>query len=256
MSPCLLAIALPALQNATDAAPNAAKGMLDPNQMTLMLVILVSLALAPFLLSMITSFAKLVIVGGLLRQALGTQQTPPTSVLTGIALILTIHIMAPVAAIGYQRYNERIQVPENKDKNIEVGLTAGREVVEEFLDKHSTEANRQLFRDLRARLGGTDAVIQATADPAARTTITQWLDLLTIHAPAFLLSELTEAFQIGFLLLVPFLVIELVVSNILIALGMMMMNPQVITLPLKLLLFVLVDGWRLILEGLVQGYVS
>lgn len=233
----------------------AESGGLDPTQLTTMMVVLVSLALAPFLLSMITSFAKLVIVGGLLRQALGTQQTPPTSVLTGIALILTIHIMAPVGASGYQRYQERMALPENAGLEIGVGLTAGREVVQEFLDKHSSEANRQLFVDLRARLGGTDAIATA-AGAEARTTIEPWLDLFTVRAPAFLLSELTEAFQIGFLLLVPFLVIELIVSNILLALGMMMMNPQVITLPLKLLLFVLVDGWRLILEGLVQGYVT
>jgi type III secretion protein R len=230
-------------------------GALDPAQMTTLVVVLVSLALAPFLLSMITAFAKLVIVGGLLRQALGTQQTPPTSVLTGIALILTLHIMAPVAANGYQRYQQRMTDAANEGQQIQVGLGAGREVVGEFLDRHSSDANRQLFRDLRTRLGGTDAIATAGGD-AARSTIEPWLDLFTINAPAFLLSELTEAFQIGFLLLVPFLVIELIVSNILMAMGMMMMNPQVITLPLKLLLFVLVDGWRLILEGLVQGYVT
>lgn len=227
----------------------------DTNSFSQMIAILVALALAPFLLSMITAFAKLVIVGGLLRQALGTQQTPPSSVITGIALVLTIHIMAPVAERGYREYVAQTANAPAGQVQVGTALDVARRVVGEFLDKHSSPENRQLFVDLKTRLGSADTSPLPGTGPLTEQ-VNAWAQLLTIQAPAFLLSELTEAFQIGFLLLVPFLVIELVVSNILLALGMMMMNPQVITLPLKLLLFVLVDGWRLILEGLVQGYVS
>ena len=108
-----------------------------------------------------------------------------------------------------------------------------------------------MFQRLRQRLSGSDDLAEGASE-----TFRRWIHVMTVLAPAFLLTELTEAFQIGFLLLIPFLIIELVVSNIMLALGMMMMNPQVITLPLKLLLFVLVDGWTLILEGIVTGYTA
>lgn len=248
----------PILAQAGGAEPVFGGG--DVN-LVVMLALLVAMALAPFLLSMVTSFAKLVIVGGLLRQGLGTQQVPPTSVITGLALILTIHIMSPVARQAYDAYQAReaaIADPEQPteaekslimSRRLESGFIAASTALHAFLEKHAHAENVQLFEGLRLRLsGGVD--VAAGAQEVWRG----WIQLMTILAPAFLLSELTEAFQIGFLLLVPFLIIELVVSNIMLALGMMMMNPQVITLPLKLLLFVLIDGWRLILEGIVIGY--
>lgn len=206
--------------------------------------ILLVLALAPFLLTMITSFAKIVIVGGILRQALGMQQIPPNTVITGLALILTLHIMSPVVTGAYQ------DLETNGDYTTEGYVSAIEPRLRGFLEKHSDPRNVALFNALRRRLGTVDESPAAGENPALQPLI----ETLTVVAPAFVLTELTEAFQIGFLLFIPFLVLDLVVSNILLAMGMQMLSPITISLPLKILLFVLIDGWRLIVQGLVLGY--
>jgi len=221
--------------------------------------ILAALAIIPFVLTMVTSFAKLVIVFGLIRQALGTPQIPPNVVITGLSLILTVHVMYPRAEEAIARY-ESLPAPAEEASFGTVGraMEAAEGPMTDFLERNSTERNRALFRNLRTRLrdGGGDDEIRDAAERAgmAPEAVQRAVDTLTVLAPAFVLTELTEAFQIGFLIFVPFLIIDLVVGNILLAMGMHMMSPITISLPLKLLLFVLVDGWETILTGLVLGY--
>jgi len=223
------------------------------------LTLLVIMALAPFVLTMVTSFAKLVVVGGILRHAMGTQQIPPNTVITGLALILTVHIMSPVAMRIYTRYQNS---PEPARTTTDSGnisseqirriATAAEGPMREFLKQHSHPVNIHLFEDLKVKLAQStpgEAEVKFT-DPLVNDLVSD----VTILTPAFMLSQLTEAFQIGFLLFVPFLIIDLVVSNILMAMGMQMMSPVTVSMPLKLLLFVLIDGWKLVMRGLVLSY--
>ena len=226
------------------------------------LFLLVTMALAPFVLTMITSFAKLVIVGGILRHALGTQQIPPNTVITGLALILTVHIMSPVAMKIYSNYQSGEAAAKAKPGGNETGAmirritTAAETPMREFLERHSYPENVRLFEDLRDKLQDANKVEAGkdlgsiSDDPLVKQLIAD----ATLLTPAFMLSQLTEAFQIGFILFVPFLVIDLVVSNVLMAMGMQMLSPVTISMPLKLLLFVLIDGWKLVMRGLVLGY--
>jgi type III secretion protein R len=224
------------------------------------LTLLVIMALAPFVLTMVTSFAKLVVVGGILRHAMGTQQIPPNTVITGLALILTVHIMSPVATRIYTRYQNS---PEPAKVTTESGNISTDQIrriaiaaegpMHDFLKQHSHPANLRLFEDLKAKLAQSSPPGEAEAkfsDPLVNDLISD----VTILTPAFMLSQLTEAFQIGFLLFVPFLIIDLVVSNVLMAMGMQMMSPVTVSMPIKLLLFVLIDGWKLIMRGLVLSY--
>jgi len=220
------------------------------------LVVLALLAVVPFLLTIITPFAKFVIVLGIIRQALGTPQIPPNTVITGLALILTVHTIAPVAEQALARFDaqeaERPVVERVMD-SVEPPLT-------DFLERNSSSRYIALFDSLGERLRATPvAGVTTDGEPDRR----DWVDpdsaektvrTLTVLAPAFMLTELTEAFQIGFLIFVPFLIIDLLVSNVLLAMGMHMMAPTPVALPLKLLLFVLVAGWEVILRGLVVGY--
>lgn len=225
------------------------------------MLLLVAMSLLPFLLTMVTSFAKLVITLGILRQAIGTPQIPPTSVLTGIALILSLHIMSPVAIDAWSRYESKAR-PDGVAQQLDAVAfaTSVEESLRQFLERHGDPQNVELFRGLRTRLRADQgrASRQETPDVGTRLAQSEWRDVydtLTIRAPSFVLTELTRAFQIGFLLFIPFLVLDLVVSNILLAMGMHMMQPTLVSLPLKILLFVLVDGWRLLIEGIVESYV-
>jgi len=239
------------------SAPTASSGLV------FWLILLAGMALAPFVLTMVTSFAKLVVVGGILRHALGTQQIPPNTVITGLALILTIHIMSPVAVKIYDNYAKAEEAatrpareaPPTSGETIRRITVAAEGPMREFLQRHSHPENVQMFEDLRGRLQATNRAEAAGAKAEqADALVGELMNDVTVLTPAFMLSQLTEAFQIGFLLFVPFLVIDLVVSNVLMAMGMQMMSPVTVSMPLKLLLFVLVDGWRLIMRGLVLGY--
>jgi type III secretion protein R len=231
--------------------------------MVFWLSLLVIMALAPFVLTMVTSFAKLVIVGGILRHAMGTQQIPPNTVITGLALILSVHIMSPVAMRIYARYQASAPPATTPAAGVESNnmsteairrmTIAAEGPMRDFLQQHSHPTNLRLFEDLRDQLNRANATGEAqvkVTDPLVNDLISD----ITILTPAFMLSQLTEAFQIGFLLFVPFLIIDLVVSNVLMAMGMQMMSPVTVSMPLKLLLFVLIDGWRLIMRGLVLSY--
>jgi type III secretion protein R len=218
------------------------------NRPLVLMIALGALGFAPFVLLMVTSFVKISVVLSVVRSALGTQQIPPTQVITGLAIILTVYIMAPVGQEMFKAADDG-EVAEGRSvldaKNVETLLKAAdrsKEPLRAFLSKKVTKKDRSLFFGLALKL----------RKPDDRKSITE-SDFL-ILVPAFVVSELKEAFQIGFLLFVPFLVIDMVVANILLALGMQMLSPTTISMPFKLLLFVLVDGWYLIAKGLVVGY--
>jgi type III secretion protein R len=215
-----------------------------------MVLVLSALSLLPFALVMVTSFVKLSVVGSIIRSALGTQQIPPTQVVTGLALILTIHIMLPVGLDVYDRIRDSLEMEQGQPllsnasiENLAKAMRQGKEPVKAFLLKHSHEKDVRLFQKLALELRRAQ---KRGDEPDAHD--------FSIIVPAFVISELKEAFTIGFILFVPFVVIDMVVSNILLAMGMFMLSPVTVSLPLKLLLFVLVDGWSLITQGLVRGY--
>jgi len=208
------------------------------------------LSLLPFLFVTLTSFAKIAVVLGILRHAIGTPQVPPGAVVSGLALILTLYVMAPVLSEIEEAAMPHLsgQVEASPDSFgagqagsiMDAGLAA-REPVQRFLERNASPANVDLFYSIALRRSGD-------GEPSFERTD------LRVLAPAFVVTELAEAFLIGFLLFVPFLVVDIVVANVLMSLGMHMLSPTTISLPLKLLLFVLVDGWRLICEGLATGY--
>lgn len=213
-----------------------------------LVIVLGALALAPFALIMLTSFVKISVVLSILRNALGTQQVPPNQVITGISLILTVFIMSPVVEKMYEQAGD---IRDTEAIFSEVSVQAifeaskrGREPLRAFLERHAHEPDRKMFYDLARRMAkrnGNDPDAIGISD--FRTVI-----------PAFVTSQLSEAFQIGFLLFIPFLIIDMVVSNILQAMGMFMLSPVMISLPFKLLLFVLIDGWVLLIQNLVLSY--
>lgn len=238
------------------------------NRPLVLMIALAALGLAPFVLLMVTSFVKISVVLSIVRSALGTQQIPPTQVITGLAIILTVYIMAPVGQDMYAAANESAMAKEKTEfmsaKTVEVMINAGKRArgpLREFLKKQVTTKDRSLFYSLAIKLRknrpnagcSTDQLVLEEERRDERDCIAD-TDFLVL-TPAFVISELKEAFQIGFLLFVPFLVIDMVVANILLALGMQMLSPTTISMPFKLLLFVLVDGWYLIAKGLVIGYI-
>ena len=227
------------------AAGGGGTGAANP---VVLVIVLGALALAPFALIMLTSFVKISVVLSILRNALGTQQVPPNQVITGISLILTIFIMAPVvekmyAEAGNVGDSEAI-FSEVSVKQIFEASKRGREPLRQFLERHAHESDRKMFYNLAQRMA-----VRNGNDPA-EILPTEF----RVVIPSFVTSQLTEAFQIGFLLFIPFLVIDMVVSNILQAMGMFMLSPAMISLPFKLLLFVLVDGWVILVRNLVLGY--
>ncbi|MCP5463550.1 MAG: type III secretion system export apparatus subunit SctR [Deltaproteobacteria bacterium] len=216
----------------------------------LVIFVLFLMSLAPFILMMTTSFVKIAVVLSLIRQAIGTQQIPPNPIVTGLALILTVYVMIPVGQKAYDASRTVIQSNGPSEvismQSIDVlkeAIDAGKEPVREFLKRHANPRERKLFYDIGRKLKINDIL----------GGLEQYDFMVLI--PAFVVSELTEAFQIGFIIFLPFLIIDMVVSNILLSLGMFQVSPITVSLPLKLLLFVLADGWYLITEGLVKAYV-
>jgi len=195
------------------------------------------LSLAPSLLVMVTSFARIVIVLSLLRAALGTQGTPPNIVLIGLALFLTFFVMQPAFEASWA--TGILPMTEGRVGELE-GMRLAAEPFRRFMLANLRESDLTLFLDL--------ANLPAPASPDA----TPWRALV----PAFLVGELRRAFEIGFLLFIPFLVIDLAVASVLMSMGMMMLPPTVVSLPFKLIFFVLVDGWRLVSGSLAQGFVT
>lgn len=204
------------------------------------LVTVILIALAPFFAVMVTSFTKIVVVLSLIRNALGLQQVPPNIVLNGLALILSLYAMYPTLQ-QMQAASGEEAIPAQTDQLFGAADRA-KEPLRRFLIEHSDPDERAFLQRTQARVAA-----RSGTEPASAT------DFIVV-IPAFVVKELTVAFQIGFLIFLPFLVIDLVISNILLAMGMMMLSPVTISLPFKLLLFVLVDGWVKISHGLVLSY--
>ncbi len=200
-----------------------------------LVVLITILSLAPSILVMVTSFTRIVIVLSFLRSALGIQQTPPNSVLVSLALFLTLFIMMPTLEIIY---DEAIQPLIAEDLTEIEAVEKASAPIRVFMLSHVREQDLKLFMDL-ARTG-----------PVAGPEETPMRSLI----PAFMISELRRAFEIGFLLFLPFVVIDMVVASTLMSMGMMMLPPIMISLPFKLIFFVLVDGWYLVAGSLVQSY--
>ena len=245
-------LAFAAKAKAGGAAPTAPMSDMSPDSFAqrplVLMIALAALALVPFVLMMVTSFVKISVVLSIIRSAMGTQQIPPTQVITGLAIILTVYIMAPVGQAMYKKAELDVFAKGAtviSSESVGAFLKAGdraKEPLRDFLLKKVTGKDRALFYNLALKM----------RTPEQRLEIAD-RDFLVI-VPAFVVSELKEAFQIGFILFVPFIVIDMVVANILLALGMQMLSPTTISMPFKILLFVLVDGWYLICKGLVVGY--
>ena len=199
------------------------------------LILLTSLTFLPAVLLMMTAFTRIVIVLSLLRQALGTLQSPPNQVLIGLSLFLTFFVMAPV----FDRINNEALQPYLADQmNVMQALERGSGPLKEFMLKQTRQEDLALF----VKLSKTPPLQGPEAVP------------LKVLVPAYVISELKTAFQIGFVIFIPFLIIDMVVASVLMSMGMMMLSPVTISFPFKLMLFVLVDGWNLIIGSLVQSF--
>lgn len=206
-----------------------------------MMGMLAVMSLLPFAVLMLTSFSKIAVVLSLARSAMGTQQAPPTLVLTGLAAVLTGHIMAPVME---RMYDAGQAVYQEVDSGEQILRAAGKvaEPLRAFLVKHGSPEERLQLVELARELRPPEEGDQVHEE-----------DLFVV-IPAFVLTELKEAFEIGFLIFLPFLVLDMVVANVLLALGMQSLSPSQVSLPFKILLFVSVDGWSLLARGLILGY--
>lgn len=240
----LAALAIPAAAKAQAAVPGAldrAFGELggaggEPLSMSLQLLLVMGLlTILPALILMMTSFTRIIVVLAILRQALGLQQSPPNQVLIGLSLFLSLFVMAPTL----ERVNDAAIAPYAAGQmNAEEAIEVAGDQFHAFMIRQTRERDLQMFADI------------ANAPKFASTAEVPFSILL----PAFVTSELKTAFQIGFMLFLPFLVIDLVVSSVLMSLGMMMMSPMLVSLPFKLLLFVLVDGWALLMGSLASSF--
>ena len=198
-----------------------------------LLMVMASFSLLPFIFCCMTSFLRFIIVFSLLKSAMGVQ-VPPALATVGLCLILTFYTMGGV----FQQMYERGSIPYQKNQNLVMTINEGSKPLKEFMMKQTRQSDLAFFVELKHK-----------EQPKTPDEISIWE-----VAPAYILSELKTAFEIGFIIYVPFIVLDLVVANILLALGMMMLSPTIISLPFKLLIFIAVDGWALIVQGLVQSY--
>lgn len=205
------------------------------------ILLLLTTSMVPFLAATVTSFAKIVIIFGIIRNALGMQQTPPNIVLTSLSIVITAYIMSPVfydtMRVAQQQNIASITFDNAPEKLGEISkpITA-------FLVKNSTPISRGFFLQKARQVWPKEFSHNATDQ-----------DFL-IAMPAFVLSEITQAFKIGFIIYLPFVVVDLIVSNVLMALGIVMISPTTVSLPFKLMLFVLLDGWTRLIDGLMMTY--
>ena len=206
----------------------------DINPIIQMLIVMTVFSLLPFVFCCMTSFLRFVVVFSMLKTAMGTQQVPPSIVIIGLSMILTFFTMGPT----FERMYEMGSVPYQKNQNIIEAINEGSKPLKEFMMKQTRQSDLAFFVELSQK-----------TPPETPDEVTIWQ-----VAPAFIISELKTAFEIGFIIFVPFIVLDLVVANILLALGMLMLSPTIISLPFKLLIFIAVDGWALIVQGLVTSY--
>jgi flagellar biosynthesis protein FliP len=220
---------------AQDISINFGQGAGLTERVIQLVALLTVLSVAPSILVMVTSFTRIVVVLSLLRTALGTATAPPNAVIVSLALFLTVFVMGP----AFQRaYDQGVKPLIANEIEPEQAFERSTEPFRGFMLKNVREKDLKLFVDLAQ---------QATPEKAEDTS-------LRVLIPAFMISELKRAFEIGFLLFLPFLIIDLVVASVLMSMGMMMLPPVVVSLPFKLIFFVLVDGWSLVAGSLVQGY--
>ena len=219
-----------------------------------LIVLFVGLSLLPFVAMVATSYLKIVVVMSLIRNALGVQSIPPNMVINALALILTFYVMAPVASQGWDILQQGLR--DNKPEVIYKTDLASRaaEPFREFLRKNTAEQHHAFFVHTAEKLWAKDEVDESGKTVKVPAKVDE--QSFFILVPSFCVSELTRAFQIGFLVYLPFIAIDIIVSNILLAMGMMMVSPVTISLPFKLLLFVMVNGWARLIQGLVQSYVQ
>ncbi len=233
----MIAVALPAAASVPGISINLGEIGSPQGMSTIVKIALLMTALAvlPSALVMFTSFVRMIVVFHFLRQALGTQTVPPNQVLAGLALMLTVFVMTPV---GQQVYSSAIVPYQQGQIDGDQALKAGVEPVRDWMLRNTRESDLLLF-----------AGLAKIPRPATRADVP-----LRVVMPAFLISELKTGFQIGFLLFLPFLIIDLVVSSVLLSMGMMMLPPVMISFPFKILLFVMVDGWHLLVGSLVKSF--
>lgn len=217
-----------------NSAPSATGGQ-DYTLSLQTLILLTSLTFLPAALLMMTGFTRIIIVLSLLRQAIGTQSAPPNQVMIGLALFLTMFVMSPVLD---KIYVDAYQPLSENQITMQEALDKGAEPLKTFMLKQTREGDLALFAKM-AQIEG----INGPEDVPLRVLV-----------PAYMTSELKTAFQIGFAIFIPFLIIDMVVASVLMAMGMMMVSPAIVSLPFKLMLFVLVDGWQLIMGSLVQSF--
>ena len=235
MTGVFIFLALPQLAHAQSISINA--GGNDGGTTTRiiqMIVLMTVISLAPSILMMMTSFMRVIIVLSFVRSALGTQTTPPNQVLVGLAMFLTFFIMAPTFN---QAYTDGIQPWMEQKIDEKVAIAKAAAPFHDFMMQHVREKDLALFMDMR----GTK--VEKPEDTPYQALI-----------PAFMISELKRAFEIGFLIFIPFLIIDMVVASVLMAMGMMMLPPVVMSLPFKIIFFVLVDGWYMIAGSLVRSF--
>ena len=201
------------------------------------------LGMAPFLAILTSSFVKIVVVIHIVRSALGLQQAPPNLAINGLAIIMSIYIMAPVIMNAHDTFiAHEVQITDVENPRLKEALADAVVPMQRFLTDHSEQAERDFFTNTTKKIWPESFSKDITENN------------LLILTPAFLVSELTEAFEIGFMLYLPFVIIDLIVSNILISMGMIMVSPILISMPFKILLFVLVDGWSRLIHGLILSY--
>jgi flagellar biosynthetic protein FliP len=220
---------------AQDISINLGQGGGLTERVIQLVALLTVLSLAPSILVMMTSFTRIVVVLSLLRTALGTATAPPNAVIIALALFLTAFVMGPALQ---RSYDEGILPLANNEISVQQAFDRSTGPLRIFMQKNVREKDLQLFTDLSTE--------PRPATPAEMS--------LRILVPAFMISELKRAFEIGFLLFLPFLIIDLVVASVLMSMGMMMLPPVVVSLPFKLIFFVLVDGWSLVAGSLIQSY--
>ncbi|AYG46000.1 flagellar biosynthetic protein FliP [Pseudomonas sp. Leaf58] len=230
-----LALAADPLSIPAITLSNNADGQQEYSVSLQILLIMTALSFIPAFVILMTSFTRIIIVFSILRQALGLQQTPSNQILTGMALFLTMFIMAPV----FDRVNQNALQPYlNEQLTAQQAIDKAQGPLKDFMLAQTRQSDLDLFMRLSKRtdIAGPDQVP------------------LTILVPAFVTSELKTAFQIGFMIFIPFLIIDMVVASVLMAMGMMMLSPLIISLPFKIMLFVLVDGWALIMGTLASSF--
>ena len=204
------------------------------NPVLQLLIVMSMFSLLPFAFCCMTSFLRFVVVFSMLKTAMGTQQVPPAIVIIGLSIILTFYTMGST----FDRMYQMGSVPYQKNQNMVMAIQEGSKPLKEFMLKQTRESDLTFFVELAHK-----------TKPKSPDELCIWE-----VAPAYIISELKTAFEISFVIFVPFIILDLVVANILLALGMFMLSPTIISMPFKLLIFIAVDGWALIVQGLVSSY--